>query len=90
MADTSTLRLRIFDGSRRLFSKPAKFLVKIVDGNQTQHVWHAMDYYRDLAAHIILEVIPNGLTHTLTNPTEVCVLRWIAGRTAGVPDFAPI
>jgi hypothetical protein len=49
-----------------------------------------MDYYRDLAAHTILEVIPNGLTHTLTNPTEVYVLRWIAGRTAGVPDFAPI
>jgi hypothetical protein len=49
-----------------------------------------IDYYRDLAAHTILEVIPNGLTHTLTNPTEVYVLRWIAGRTAGVPDFAPI
>src|SRR5258707_6722653 len=39
MADTSTLRLRIFDGSSQLFSKPAKFLVKIVDGKQTQHVW---------------------------------------------------
>jgi hypothetical protein len=49
-----------------------------------------IDYYRDLAAHTILEVIPNGLTHTLTNPTEVYVLRWIAGRTAGIPDFAPI
>jgi hypothetical protein len=32
MADTSTLRLRIFDGSRQLFSKPTDFLVKIVDG----------------------------------------------------------
>jgi hypothetical protein len=30
MADTSTLRLRIFDGSRQLFSKPTDFLVKIV------------------------------------------------------------
>ncbi len=49
-----------------------------------------IDYYRDLAAHTILEVIPNGLTHTLTNPAEVYVLRWIAGRTAGIPDFAPI
>jgi hypothetical protein len=39
MADTSTLRLRIFDGSRQLFSKPADFLVKIVDGGQTQQVW---------------------------------------------------
>jgi hypothetical protein len=32
MGDTSALRLRIFDGSRQMFSKPANFLVKIVDG----------------------------------------------------------
>jgi hypothetical protein len=49
-----------------------------------------IDYYRDLAAHTILEVFPNGLTHTLTDPTEVYVLRWIAGRTAGIPEFAPL
>jgi hypothetical protein len=251
MADTSTLRLRIFDGSRQFFSKAADFLAKIVDGNQTQHVWRDytqsditfnglpfynnlfdnytvvvssegykqagyqpvklsnsytttldimliandpgfsfvnarwntakvdypfvaagadnangeqrydnlleaekplacllnlceamsqialpqgtpldyikqirwdapyapaqdrffawcendkltvngvdcvmlepdIDYYRDLAAHTILEVIPNGLTHTLTDPAEVYVLRWIAGRTAGIPEFAPL
>jgi hypothetical protein len=40
MADTSTLRLRILDGSRQHSSEPAEFLVKIVDGNQIQHVWH--------------------------------------------------
>jgi hypothetical protein len=39
MSDASTLRLRIFDGSRQLFSKPASFLVRIVDGNQRQQVW---------------------------------------------------
>jgi len=61
-----------------------------IDGVDCVMVEPDMDYYRDLAAHIILEVVPNGLTHTLTNPTEVYVLRWIAGRTAGVPDFAPI
>ncbi len=49
-----------------------------------------IDYYRDLTAHTILEVIPNGLTHTLTDPAEVYVLRWIAGRTAGIPEFAPL
>jgi hypothetical protein len=49
-----------------------------------------MDYYRDLAAHAILEVIPHGLTHSLTDPAEVYVLRWIAGRTAGIPEFAPL
>jgi hypothetical protein len=49
-----------------------------------------IDYYRDLAAHVILEVIPNALTHTLTDPAEVYVLRWIAGRTAGIPEFRPL
>ncbi|HVU48995.1 MAG TPA: hypothetical protein VHD85_22910, partial [Terracidiphilus sp.] len=34
--NTSKLQLRIFDGSRRLFSAPAQFLVTITDGNQTQ------------------------------------------------------
>lgn len=49
-----------------------------------------MDYYRDPLAHIILEVIPNGLTHALTDPVEVYVLRWMAGRMAGVAEFAPL
>jgi hypothetical protein len=49
-----------------------------------------IDYYKDLGAHAIFEVIPNALTHTLTEPAEVYVLRWMAGQTAGVPEFAPI
>ncbi len=49
-----------------------------------------IDYYRDPAAHVLLEVVPNALTHTLTDPSEVYVLRWIAGQTAGVPKFAPL
>jgi len=62
----------------------------VVNGVNCTMVEPDIDYYRDLAAHTILEVIPNGLTHTLTNPTEVYVLRWIAGRTAGIPEFAPL
>jgi hypothetical protein len=61
-----------------------------IDGVDCVMVEPDIDYYRDPGAHIILEVIPNGLTHSLTNPTEVYVLRWIAGRTAGIPDFAPL
>ena len=49
-----------------------------------------IDYYRDSLAHAILEVVPNGLTHALTDPVEVYVLRWMAGRMAGVPEFAPL
>ena len=62
----------------------------VVNGVNCTMVEPDIDYYRDLAAHTILEVIPNGLTHTLTNSTEVYVLRWIAGRTAGIPEFAPL
>jgi hypothetical protein len=49
-----------------------------------------IDYYRDPLAHAILEVLPNGLTHALTNPVEVYVLRWMAGQMAGTPEFAPL
>jgi hypothetical protein len=48
-----------------------------------------IDYFRDLGAHAIFEVIPNDITHSLTNPVEVYVLRWIAGQTAGIPEFDP-
>jgi hypothetical protein len=49
-----------------------------------------IDYYKDLAAHALLEVMTNALTHTLTDPRQVYVLRWIAGRHAGVPQFDPL
>jgi len=48
-----------------------------------------IDYFKDLGAHTLLEVIPNSITHGLTDPKKVYLLRWIAGRHAGVPEFAP-
>jgi len=48
-----------------------------------------IDYYKDLAAHGLLEVLRNKITRGLTVPKEVYVLRWIAGRQAGTPDFNP-
>jgi len=48
-----------------------------------------IDYYKDLAAHFLMEVVVNAVTHTLTDPKQVYVLRWIAGRHAGVPAFNP-
>ena len=48
-----------------------------------------IDYYKDLAAHFLLEVVVNGISHTLTDPKQVYVLRWMAGRQAGVPEFNP-
>lgn len=49
-----------------------------------------IDLFKDLGAHFLLEVIPNTITHGLTNPEAVYVLRWIAGRRAGVPEFNPL
>jgi hypothetical protein len=34
-------------------------------------------------------MIPNAITHGLTDPKKAYVLRWIAGRHAGVPEVAP-
>lgn len=48
-----------------------------------------IDYYQDLGAHTLFEVIPNTLTHGLTDPRTAYVLRWVAGRQAGFPEFNP-
>ena len=48
-----------------------------------------IDYYKDLLAHALLEVTANQLTHSLTDPRQVYVLRWIAGRRANIPNFSP-
>ena len=60
-----------------------------IDGTKCIVVEPDIDYHKDLAAHTLLEVIPNTITKGLTNPEVVYVLRWIAGRRAGVPEFAP-
>ena len=61
-----------------------------IDGVDCIMVEPDIDYFQDPGAHLLFEVLPNELTHALTNPTEVYVLRWIAGRHAGVPEFAPL
>jgi hypothetical protein len=62
---------------------------KVIDGLSCIVVEPDIDYFKDLAAHALLEVIPNSLGGGLTNPEEVYVLRWIAGRRAGVAEFNP-
>ncbi len=49
-----------------------------------------IDYFKDLGAHALLEVIPNSISGSLTDPRTVYFLRWMAGRHAGVPDFDPL
>jgi hypothetical protein len=60
-----------------------------IDGTDCVVVEPDIDYYKDLGAHALLEVIANTLTGSLTDPKNVYVLRWIAGRRAGVPEFDP-
>jgi hypothetical protein len=48
-----------------------------------------IDYYKDLGAHAVMEVVYNHLTGSLTDPAQVYVLRWIAGRKAKLPEFDP-
>jgi hypothetical protein len=62
---------------------------KRIDGMDCVKVESDMDYYKDVAAHTFLEVIPNALTGRRTDPAVVYVLRWIAGRQAGIPEFDP-
>lgn len=49
-----------------------------------------IDYYKDLLSHGLLEVIPNALSHGLTEPTVAYALRWMAGKHAGLSPFNPL
>jgi hypothetical protein len=61
-----------------------------IDGVDCVYVEPDIDYYKDPGAHFLLEVIPNGLTGNVSSPRVVYVLRWIAGRHAGIPNFDPL
>ncbi len=63
--------------------------VETIGGVKCIRVEPDIDYYKDIAAHALLEVIPNTLSHGLTDPQVVYVLRWIASRHAGVASFDP-
>jgi hypothetical protein len=62
---------------------------KTINGQECIRVEPDIDYYKDLGAHALLEVIHNKTTGTLTDPRQVYVLRWIAGRQARIPAFNP-
>ncbi len=62
---------------------------KQIDGLDCVKIEPDIDYHKDLAAHFLLEVVVNAVSHTLTDPRHVYMLRWIAGRHAGVPEFDP-
>jgi hypothetical protein len=61
----------------------------IIDGVTCVKLESDIDYYRDMAAHLLLEVAVNAFG-SLTDPRTVYVLRWIAGQRAGIPEFDPL
>lgn len=60
----------------------------VIDGVTCVKVEIDIDYYRDPAAHAILEVLPHLITGGASDPITVFQLRWIAGRRSG-NDFDP-
>jgi hypothetical protein len=60
-----------------------------IDGVKCVKVEADIDYFKDLAAHFLLEVIPNAITNNKTSPKIVYLLRWIAGQSDGMPEFNP-
>jgi hypothetical protein len=62
---------------------------RTIDGVGCVKLEPDIDYYRDLAAHALLEVAAHRLTGSATDPRQVYVLRWMAGRQAGIAEFDP-
>ena len=62
---------------------------KEVDGVNCVMVEPDIDYFKDAAAHLLMEVAVNTLGG-ITDPRAVYALRWIAGRRAGVLEFDPL
>jgi hypothetical protein len=60
-----------------------------VDGLSCVMVEPDVDYFRDTAAHLLLEVAVNAFG-AITDPRAEYALRWIAGRRAGIPEFDPL
>ena len=49
-----------------------------------------IDYYKDVAAHALLEVLPHWITSGLTDPRVVYAMRWMTAKREGIPDFDPL
>ncbi len=62
---------------------------KLIDGVNCVKIEPDIDLYKNLAAHGLAEVIPNKLTHGLTDPSIVFAMRWTNAKDGGGPGFDP-
>lgn len=49
-----------------------------------------MDYYPNPGAHALLEVLPNLMLGRKSDPRVIYMLRWMASRRSGLPEFDPL
>jgi hypothetical protein len=63
--------------------------LKMIDGLQCVLFEPDMDLYKDLLDHGVLEVLPNLLTHGLTDPVDILSLRWLDTTDAYEAPFDP-
>jgi hypothetical protein len=63
--------------------------LKMIDGLECVLFEPDMDLYKDLLDHGVLEVLPNLLTHGLTDPVDILSLRWLDTNDAHEPPFDP-
>jgi len=60
---------------------------RVIDGVTCFKLEPSIDYFKDPGAHLLLEVLVNSPQGAMVDPRVFYVLRWIAGRHAGVPEF---
>ena len=63
---------------------------EIIAGHEHVLVEIDIDLHKDLVAHTLFEVLPNGFRHGKTDPRKVLQLRWMEGRRKGAPEFDPL
>ena len=80
--DVTNVQLTFHQGNAKTIQTPAGPVECIV-------IEPDIDYYKDLLAHALLEVLPNKFSGGLTDPRGVCLLRWMAAKQAGL-DFDPL
>ena len=82
--DVSNVQLTFHETNRKTIQTP--------DGTNLECVIIEpdIDYYKDLLAHGLLEVLPNLIAGGKTDPRQDYSLRWMATKLEGVqPEFAP-
>ncbi len=77
--DVSNVQLTFHETNARTITTPEGATVDCVI------VEPDVDYYKDVLAHGLLEVIPNLVTGGKTDPRQVYSLRWMATNLEGIP-----